>query len=217
MTAYQYLIDSFNDAPFLIKLAWGTSCTLFVAIIILTAYLKLIRATLRKKDIETTQFRKEYESTLIEYLYSGSEDGARNDLQLSIIEKLKASVHIKPKRKIIITILYDLMNEVSGEMSDSIKILYFKTGLYNYALARLENKNWHIIAKGIGELTRFKIEEAHDLVKPFIKHPRLEVRKETQLYLVNMFRFNGLSFLNELKTPLSEMGTSTIIGNPTKV
>ena len=204
MTAYQYLIDSFNDAPFLIKLAWGASCTLFVSIVILTSYLKLIRATLRKRDIENAKFREDYESTLIEYLYSGSEDGDSNDLQISIIEKLKASVHIKPKRKIIISILYNLMNEVSGEMSDSIKVLYFKTGLYNYALARLENKNWHIIAKGIGELTRFKIEEAHDLVKPFIKHPRLEVRKETQLYMVNMFRFNGLSFLNELKTPLSE-------------
>ena len=204
MAVYQSLIDYLNEAPFLIKLAWGASCTLFLAIVILTVYLKLIRAALRKKNIESTRFREDYEATLIEYLYSGSENGDINDLQIATIEKLKASVHIKSKRKIIISILYNLMNEVSGEMSDSIKVLYFKTGLYGYALSRLENKNWYIIAKGIGELTRFKIEEAHDLVEPFIKHPRREVRKETQLYMVNMFRFNGLSFLDELKSPLSE-------------
>ncbi|TGV01951.1 hypothetical protein [Flavivirga rizhaonensis] len=204
MAAYQYLIDHFNEAPLLIQTAWAISCTLLLAIVILTLYLKLIRAALRKKDIETAKFREDYESTLIEYLYSDSEDGDITDHQIAIIEKLKVSVHIKSKRKIIISILYNLMNEVSGEMSDSIKLLYFKTELYNYALKRLENKNWYIIAKGIGELTRFKIEEAHDLVKPFIKHPRLEVRKETQLYMVNMFRFNGLSFLDELKNPLSE-------------
>lgn len=204
MATYQYLIDYFNEAPFLIKLAWGTSCVLSLAIIILVIYLKLIRSVLRKKDLESAKFKEAYEATLIEYLYSGSENEAINDLQKSIIEKLKISVHIKSKRKIIISILYNLMNEVSGEMSDSIKTLYFKTGLYDYALTRLENKNWYIIAKGIGELTRFKIEEAHDLVEPFIKHPRHEVRKETQLYMVNMFRFNGLSFLDELKAPLSE-------------
>ncbi|AUP79795.1 HEAT repeat domain-containing protein [Flavivirga eckloniae] len=204
MVIYQYLIDYFNEAPLLIKLAWATSGTLSVAIVILTIYLKLIRSALRKKDKESTKFKETYEASLIEYLYSSSEDGTINDLQLSIIEKLKASVHIKSKRKIIISILYKLMNEVSGEMSDLIKTLYFKTGLYDYALSRLKNKNWYIIAKGIGELTRFKIEEAHDLVQPFIKHPRREVRKETQLYMVNMFRFKGLSFLNDLKTPLSE-------------
>ncbi|MDO5972261.1 hypothetical protein Q4Q35_20880 [Flavivirga aquimarina] len=204
MATYQYFIDYFNEAPSLIKLAWVTICILFTAIVILTIYLKLIRTALRKKNTESAKFKAEYEATLIEYLYSGSENGDINDLQIATIEKLKTSVHIKSKRKIIISILYNLMNEVSGEMSDSIKTLYFKTGLYNYALSRLENKNWYIIAKGIGELTRFKIEEAHDLVVPFIKHPRHEVRKETQLYMVNMFRFNGLTFLNDLKEPLSE-------------
>ncbi|GAA3633146.1 HEAT repeat domain-containing protein [Flavivirga jejuensis] len=204
MATYQYLIDYFNESPLLIKLAWGVSSALSVAIVILTLYLKLIRATLRKRDAESAKFRKDYEATLIEYLYSGSENGTINDLQLTIIEKLKASVPIKSKRKIIISILYNLMNEVSGEMSDSIQTLYYKTGLYDYALARLKNKNWYIIAKGIGELTRFKIEEAHDLVEPFIMHPRHEVRKETQLYMVNMFRFKGLTFLDDLKAPLSE-------------
>lgn len=204
MLTYQYIVDYFNDAPMLIQIAWILSCVLFSAIVLLTIYLKSIRSFLRKKHKESAKFRGEYEATLIEFLYSGNENEKINPQQDSIILKLKESVPIKSKRKIIISVLYNLMNEVSGEMSESIKILYYKTGLIDYALERLKNKNWYIIAKGIGELTRFNIDEAHDTVSQFINHPKNEVRNETQLYLVNLFRFEGLSFLNDLDVPLSE-------------
>ncbi|MEP1487622.1 MAG: hypothetical protein ABJL44_00405 [Algibacter sp.] len=204
MTNLQHILDYYNSFPMLIKMAWVMSCVLFVAIVVLTIVLKTIRASLRKKDKEKVIFRKAYEASLIEYLYSGTEDGVLSERQKSIIEDLKTSVPIGAKRKVIVSILYNLLNEVSGEMSDSIKTLYFETGLYGYAKSRLKSKKWHIIAKGIGELTRFKIHEAHDEVEQFIQHERMEVRKETQIYMVNMFRFQGLSFLNVLEAPLSE-------------
>ena len=204
MIDYQYIVDYFNEFPFLVRLIWAVSGVLFSIIVLLTIYLKLIRSFLRKKDKEIAKFKSEYEASLIEYLYSGNEQEELSEVQKSIILKLKEEVPVKSKRKIIISILYNLMNEVSGEMSDSIKILYYETGLIDFAISRLNNKNWYIIAKGIGELTRFKIDETHDKVVKFINHPRQEVRRETQLYLVNMFRFEGLSFLNTLKSPLSE-------------
>lgn len=204
MIDYQNLYNHFEQFPFLIKLAWAISSILLTAIIILTLYLKVIRSTLRKKAKNNEKLKADYEALLVEYLYSGDDSNQINEAQKVITDQLKASIHIKTNRKIIISILYKLMNEVSGEMSDSVKRLYFETGLYNYAKQRIQNKNWYVIAKGIGELTRFKIAEAHENVAPFITHPRDEVRKETQLYLVNLFRFKGLSFLNHLKQPLSE-------------
>jgi hypothetical protein len=204
MIDYQYLIDYFEEFPFLIQLAWRLSGLLFLTIIVLTIYLKVIRHYLRKKEKEFKIFKNEYEALLVEYLYADKENEEDSTEQESIILKIKTHVPFKYKRKMVISILYNLMNEVSGEMAGSIKLLYYKTGLIDYALTRLNNKNWYIIAKGIGELTRFKIEEAYDDVIRFIDHPRREVRKETQLYLVNLFRFEGLAFLNDLKTPLSE-------------
>ncbi len=198
------ILEYIEKFPFLVQLAYILSCVLFTAIIVLTIYLKIIRSSLRKKHEIRVKLKADYEALLIEYLYSGDETNEISEIQELIINKLKKVIHSKFNRKIIISIIYNLMNEVSGEMSDSIKTLYFKTGLYNYAQNRLKNKNWYIIAKGIGELTRFKIGEAHDDVAKFITHQRSEVRKETQLYLVNLFRFNGLTFLNDLKTPLSE-------------
>ena len=204
MLDYQFIVDYFKEFPALIQLAWILSALIFVTIVLLTIYLKMIRSVLRKKDLEIKKFKEEYEGALVEYLYTDSDDDNFNEVRESIILKLKKDVPLKSRRKIIIKILYNLMNEVSGEMSDSIKMLYYETGLIDYALARLKNKNWYIIAKGIGELTRFRIEEAYVDVNHFINHKRREVRKETQLYLVNMFRFDGLSFLHDLESPLSE-------------
>lgn len=204
MIEYQYIVDYFKEAPFFIQLALTVIVILTIAIVVLTIYLKTVRSLLRTKDKDILKFKKEYEALLIEYLYSGNEKEVLSEKQHAIILKLKQEIQVKARRVSVVSILKNLMNEVSGEMTDAIKTLYCKTGLIDYALFRLENKNWHIITKAIGELTRFRIDEAHDLVVTFINHPRPEVRKEAQLYLVNLFRFKGLSFLNTLALPLSE-------------
>ncbi len=197
-------MDQYHDLPFLIQLAWALSGVLSIAIVLLTIYLKIIRSYLRKKAQHHLAYKNKYEIFLVEYLYSGNDDGSLSDTQQTIIKKLKTSVKNKAKRKVIISILYKLMNEVSGEMSDYIKTLYHETGLINFAIDRLYNKNWYIAAKGIGELTRFNIEDVNEKVSEYALHPRREVRNEAHLYLVNLFRFEGLEFLNNLKTPLSE-------------
>lgn len=211
MIDYQYLIDYYNEFPFFIKLAWVISAVLAFLIVFLSVYLKVIRTLLRKKEIESLKFRNDYEAMLIEYLYAGDDNGQISAAQQSIILKLKEDITVRSKRKIIISVLYNLMNEVSGEISEAIITLYYETGLIECALTRLKNKKWHIIAKGIGELTRFQIEEVQDDIIKFLKHHNREVRKEAHLYLVNLFRFKGLSFLDEIKTPLSEWDQINII------
>lgn len=204
MVSIQYFKDYYNNFPLLIQIVWWLIAFVFLNIVCLVIYLKILRFYLRKKTQQVDEFKKEYEERLIKYLYASDESGKINEVQETIIERLKDSVKNKSKRKTIISILYNLMNEVSGEMSDSIKTLYFKTGLIDFTLQRLKSKNWFVIAKSIGELRRFRIDEAHYEVIKFIRHPRIEVRKETRLYLVYLFRFDGLMFLNDLKKPLSE-------------
>ena len=204
MVDFQHLKDMYSQFPAIVKVVWWLIGIILLCIILLTIYLKMVRSYLRIKADEITKFKNQYEEMLIEYLYSTEENGGLNETQASIVFRLKECALNISKRKIIISILYDLMNEVSGEMSDSIRKLYYKSGLINFALERLKNKNWVEIAKGIGELRRFEIGENFNDIAKFINHPRKEVRKETQLYLVTLFRFEGLSFLDDLKTPISE-------------
>lgn len=204
MTTYQYIINQYDELPLLVQIVWILSVLLFIGIAVLTVYLKIIRTFLRKRTKEKLKFIKKYEGLLVEYLYYGDDTNKLTVKQEVVIEIIKLSIQNGTKRHIIITVLYNLMNEVSGEISDSIKTLYYKTGLINYALSKLKNKNWYVIAKGIGELTRFNVVNAHDEIAKFINHPKAEVRNATQLYLVTLFRFKGLTFLNELTSPISE-------------
>ncbi len=204
MNAYQFLIEYLEQFPLLLKIVWGTSTILSLIVLGLIIYLKILRGNLRKNDKVVSEYQNEYESILVRYLFSGEEGESISSEQKLIIGYIKAIITDTFKRNIIVSILLKLRNEISGEMGDLIEKLYFESGLISYALSKLKNKNWYIIAIGIRELTQFQVKDVYDVIVKHVKHPKREVRKEVQLYLVNLFRFKGLEFLNDLKTPLSE-------------
>jgi len=204
MIKFQNLIDYFDREPFIIQIVWITSLVLFLIVIILIISLKLLRNHLRESERNALKYSKKYELLLLTYLYAQNEDGGISSEQKSVINKLKRDITNKFKRGIIISTLLKLKNEISGEMADAIQNLYSQTKLKNSALVKLSNKKWYIIAKGIREFTLFQVKEVHHEVIKHINHPKKEVRKEVQLYLVNLFNFEGLIFLNDLKTPLAD-------------
>lgn len=204
MNETQHLIEYFKQSPFIIQLAWIISGVFFVSIVPLIFYLKYLRGHLRENEKIVAKYQNEYEQYLVTYLYTGNEEEEISSDQQLIINKLKKCIAEPFKRKIVISTLLKLKNEISGEMAESIQKLYFQTGLIDYTLPKLRSKKWYSLAKGIRELRQFQVKEAHDEVIIYINHPKREVRKEMQLYMVNLFYFEGLDFLNILETPLSE-------------
>ena len=199
-----FLLESSKDSSPIILLSWWLS-GLFLLIILFTIFfVKTLRNQLRVKGDIEAKYQEDYEVCLVTYLYAGNEEETFSSEQLLIISELKESVADPFKRKIIISTLLKLRNEISGEMAESIDKLYVKLGLLRYSLAKLRNKKWDVIANGIRELTQFKIKAVHQIVMNNINHPTKEVRKEMQLYLVHLYAFKGLDFLNVLETPLSE-------------
>lgn len=204
MNKFKYLLEYFNNVPFVIQVVLLASCFLFCTIIILMIYLKLLRTHLRSKEKITARFSNKNEVLLITYLYAESESDGVNLERKKVIDKLKRGITNTFKREVIISSLLKLKNEISGEMEDSIQDLYSEIGLKDYALTKLHEKKWDVIAGGIRELTLFNVKEAHSEIIKHINHPKREIRKEVQLYLVNLFNFEGLVFLNNLKTSLTE-------------
>ena len=204
MKSYQPFIDYFKNSPAIIQVVWVMIVLFIVIIIILIIYLKLLRSRLRKNEKIVTEYQKEYESDLITYLYSGNEEEEISEEQQAIVNKLKSCVSDKFKRRVVVSTLLRLRNEISGEMAESIQKLYFQTGLINYALSSLKSKKWYVVAKGIRELAQFHVKEVNDQIVIHVNHPKKEIRKEVQLYLVNLFHFEGLKFLDVLQTHLSE-------------
>lgn len=199
-----YIFESLkNSSPIIQYNYWLSS--IFLAIIgILTFYLKYLRNYLRGNEQIEAKYKEEYETYLVTYLYAGNNDKSISAEQLSIINELKEYVADPFKRKVIISTLIKLRSEISGEMGESIDQLFIKLGLLRYSLAKLRDKKWDVIAIGIRELTQFKIKAVHKIIMNNINHPIKEVRKEMQLYLVHLYAFKGLEFLNVLESHLSE-------------
>ena len=199
-----HIFESLKHYPLTIQFVWGLSCVFFIFIVLLTIYLKYLRNHLRINEKIEAKYQEVYESHLVTYLYAGNDDKVFSPEQQVIINELKKDVADPFKRKIIISTLLKLRSEISGEIGESIDKLFIKLGLLRYSLAKLRNKKWDVIATGIRELTQFKIKAVHKMVLNNINHPKREVRKEMQLYLVHLYAFKGLEFLNVLETPLSE-------------
>ena len=204
MNGSHNLLDFLKNSSPIIQLAWALSGIFFIIILMLIMYLKYLRNHLREKEIITAKYQEDYESYLVTYLYSGNNDNTMSPEQRIIINELKKYVADPFKRKIIVATLLKLRNEISGEIAESIDKLFIKLGLLRYSLNKLRSKKWEIIAIGIRELTQFNIKGAHKIIMNNINHPKREVRKEMQLYLVHLYGFKGLDFLNVLETSLSE-------------
>lgn len=204
MKSYQYIIDYFENSPTIIQVVWIMSGVFLIGVVILTIYLKYLRSRLRKDEKKVAEYKREYESDLITYLYAGNDEEEISAEQQIIIEKLRSCASDEFKRRIIVSTLLRLRNEISGEMADAIQKLYFQSGLKSFALKRLKSKKWYVVAKGIRELTQLHVKEVEDKIVLLVNHPKKEIRKEVQLYLVTLFHFDGLKFLDILQTQLSE-------------
>jgi hypothetical protein len=204
ITIFKNFVEYIKYSPAIIQITWLLIALFSVLIVNLTLYLKHLRSRLRSKERTLEKYQQKYESLLIEYLYSENEGDETNIKQLSIINYLKKSSVYGLQRKIIISTLLKLKNEISGEIAVSIQKLYYQIGLESYALKNLKSKKWDVTARAIKELSLFEITETQDEILKYMNHPKKEVRKEVQIYLVRLFRFEGLKFLDNLTTSLSE-------------
>ena len=114
------ILETLKHSAPIIQLIWGFSFVFFSIIVLLTIYLKYLRNHLRVKEKIEAKYQEEYETYLVTYLYAGNDDEAFSTKQQSIINELKKCIADPFKRKIIISTLLKLRNEISGEIAESI-------------------------------------------------------------------------------------------------
>jgi len=204
MYNYQYLLQYYNQLPLVLKWVWVFILILLVLLIVLVVYLIILRSKLRREEKLGAKYKKGYEKLLIDYIENDIPGEDLSAEQKKIINKFKIYVRDSFKRDVLVSVMLNLKNAISGDVAQIIYELYHETKLVNYALVKLDSGKWHIIAKGIRELTQFEIIAAKDKVNYHRNHNRREVRIEVQLFMVKLFHFKGLDFLNDLEWSLSE-------------
>ena len=203
--------------PLVESVIWAIVVILVVIIIILVIYLKILRNNIRVTDRKNINYKKTVEENLIKFLYSEDEGILLSIEQKKIIKKFKRGVTSRRKRKIISDTFFVLSQEISGKMILTMHKFYEEIGLLKYTTKKLKSKKWNIIAIGIRDARRFNIERLKDEIVKYINHSREEVRREAHLYFLELFGFEGLGFLDDLKVPLSEWDQIQLLGEIQKI
>jgi len=196
--------SDFNNSSSAIIFIWIFSLIFLLGIILSIIYIKILRQNIRIKKRKKRVLKKKFETYLITYLYSEDENEGNTPEQEDILKKLKKHLNNPFDRKLMVSSFLKLRNEISGETVDLIFKLYHQLGLSHYAMNKLKSQKWNIVVEGIRELTLFQIIEANTAIEVLKNHPKKQINKEVQLYLLNIFNFKGLAFLDNLTTPLSE-------------
>ncbi|MBU3010055.1 hypothetical protein KO506_01400 [Polaribacter vadi] len=203
--------------PLIESVIWAIVVMLVVIIVILIVYLKIFRKNIRIIDKKEKNYRVTVEENLIQFLYSEQDSIFLSDTQKKIIKKFKKGANSRRKRKIIGDTFFILSQEISGNMILTMHKLYEEIGLLKYTIKKLRSEKWNIIAIGIRDSRRFKIEKFKDIIIDFINHPKEEVRREAHLYFLELFGYDGLTFLDDLKVPLSEWDQIQLLGEIQKI
>jgi hypothetical protein len=198
--------------PLIESVIWAIVVLLVVIIVILIFYLKILRTNIRVTDRKNIKYKQVVEENLIKFLYSEQESVLLSNTQKKIIKKFKRGASSKRKRKIISDTFFILSQEISGNMILTMHKLYEEIGLLKYTIKKIKSKRWNIIAIGIRDARRFKIEKVKNVVTNYINHPREEVRREAHLYFLDLFGYDGMHFLDDLKVPLSEWDQIQLLG-----
>lgn len=203
--------------PLVEGVIWAIVIILVVIIAILIIYLKILRNNIRVTVRKNENYTKTVEELLIQFLYAEQESILLSDDQKKIIKKFKRGVSNKRKRKIISNTFFELSQEISGNMILTMHKLHEEIGLLKYTTKKLKSKRWNIVAIGIRDARRFNIEKLKDEIAGFINYPREEVRREAHLYFLELFGYEGLSFLDDLKVPLTEWDQIQLLGEIEKI
>lgn len=193
----------FKDYPIFVKIVWILTVVFFIFLSIAIIYLKRLRTRIRERQIYLKKQQKKYEELIISYLYANEESLEVNNAQRLIIKEIKFSLQKVYNRRILTEALLKFKGEVSGLMEESAKKMYREVGLLKQTKLRLHFKEWHIIVIAIRDCRKFGIEEERERIKNFLNHENAEVRRQAYLYFLELFGFEGLDFLNELKVSIS--------------
>lgn len=160
-----------------------------------------LRATSRK-----VQEKKMELSPMISEFIFYSNDAPKDEKHIYIKHKILIRELLKNEfdRKVLISILLDLSKDVSGDTQKQLIHLYKNLGLHEDSYKKLKSWRWHVVAKGILELTQMQVTESYQLIVGFINNKRSVIRKQAEIATVTLKNEGVSHFMDTTKFRISE-------------
>lgn len=161
--------------------------------IVVTIIVFVSRIRKNRKEKRIKKLEEEIQTLLAEYLFNP-------DMETSALNRMK-SINSSFKRNILIQEIMRLSLDMSGEVLESLRNLYFSTSLDKESLKKLRDRRWHIKVKGCRELTRMKAFKAKDEIEKLINSKNEIIRMEAQIAMIELNEENPYYFLDKLTKP----------------
>jgi len=179
-------------------IAIGTLSTIIIALICAMLYMMLAKRNIANRQ---AQLQKQFKFWLVSIILQEQDQQAQ---KFEIPEDIKPLVNRRFARKALLAELIRLKNDLSGQSGYNLIKLYNELQLDKISAHDMRNSRWYLKAKGIQELAVMEqktyIREIYSLANH--RHPM--VRMEAQIALVYLQQYEGLSFFENLKYPLTE-------------
>lgn len=190
-----YVLEVIFDVSLLIVLVALVITFLFNVFVVAGIVLvtNLIKNTREKYFISLSD---RFEKVLTSFLF---EEIADQDA----IDKL-SQVKNPTGRKILIDILFNYLNNLSGEYSDRILMLYLRLGLQYESIRKISAVSFHKRVQGIRELANMYPSGAKNIIVRYIRDKNDFVRNEAQIAYVYLDETASFDFLDNLKRPFSQ-------------
>lgn len=196
------IIDIIFEAPALILLV----CLILLLIInmiivfcvlILTSVLKNIRLVYEKR------LDNNFEPVLMEYLFEEANT-------VEITARLKKFKH-KREKNMLISMLFNYQQNLSGEYREKILELYKNLRLFELSAQRISSWFTHKRIKGIKELSSLYPSGAGTLILKYVKDKNDLVRSEAQIAYAYLDREASFAFLDHLLKPFSKWSQLNVL------
>ena len=191
---FDYVIDVVFNVPLLIVLLFLIIAFLFNVFIVAFAVL-ITNLVKNAKEKYYTSLRERYENVLTRFLFEDIE--AQETMQE--LGKVKTTTG----RKILIDILFNYLNNLSGEYSERILMLYLRLGLQYESIRKISSIFFHKRIQGIRELSNMYPSGAKNIIVRYIRDKNNMVRNEAQIAYVYLDEAASFDFLDNLKRPFS--------------
>lgn len=168
--------------------------TFIVIMIIVLVVIIVLRTRREKQDSKKDELRTEYQDTITEYLFDEEKSGD--------ISKLKGA-DTKQKKQILIDEIMQLYSNLSGEISNKLRELYFDMELDNESVKKIHSDQWHVQAKGFRELAQMNINVVNEEIENCLNSSNNVLRMEAQLAMIRLNYDNPFGFLDKLQKPFT--------------
>ncbi len=162
---------------------------------VLLIWILINRNKMHARQAETDQLMEQFQSLLIDYLFS-----EHNEDEFKKIQRIANSEF---NRNILINQMIDLSINLSGDAKEKLRDLYLKMRLDQDSIRKVYHSKWHIQVKGFRELAFMDITEANDKLRQALKSKNNILRMEAQLALVRLNEDDPFGFLDYLKYPFT--------------